>query len=111
MEAISNYANEREIPARTNKPIFASTIRLAPGRFMRGEEDAVPDNFLDDIHSVRHIGAVSRRQKRPACAAQPLVRAVAARRRRIANPFNKKDAVGYLPRDRATISCASGRWR
>src|SRR5262249_50107839 len=49
MEAISNYANEREIPARTNKPIFASTIRLAPGRFMRGEEDVV-----DDHDAVRH---------------------------------------------------------
>jgi hypothetical protein len=49
-------------------------------RFMLGEEDGLRDDFLGDVHSVRHIAAVPRRQIRHACARQPAVRASAPRR-------------------------------
>jgi hypothetical protein len=41
---------------------------LDADRFVLGEEDGLRDDFLDGVYSVRHIGAVSRRQTRQACA-------------------------------------------
>jgi hypothetical protein len=61
--------------------------KFGTDRFMPGEEDGLRDDFLDDLHSVRHIGAVSRRQICHACAPQPAVRAIVRRRWRITNAF------------------------
>src|SRR6516164_7102131 len=61
-----------------------------------GEEDGLRDRFLDDGHSLRPIGAASRRRTCDACAPQPAVRAIARRRRR-ANAFY--EAIGIRIRE------------
>jgi hypothetical protein len=84
MEAIPNYANEREIPSKNEQANSSIDHRFGTDRFVRGEEDGLRDDFLGGVPSIRHIAALSRRQICHACARQPAVRAI-ARRRRIAN--------------------------
>jgi hypothetical protein len=85
MEAILHWAKDKENSQqeRTN-PFVHRSYLLFKDRFMPGEEDGFRDDFLGDVHSVRHIAAVPRRQVRHARARQPAVRA-SAPRRRIAN--------------------------
>jgi hypothetical protein len=83
MEAILNWANDKENSSKNEQARSSIDHTL---RFMSGEEDGLRDDFLDDVHSVRPIGAASRRQTCHACAPQPAVRAIARRRRR-ANAF------------------------
>jgi hypothetical protein len=61
MEAIPNYANEREIPSKNEQANSSIDHRFGTDRFVRGEEDGLRDDFLDDVHSVRPIGAACRR--------------------------------------------------
>jgi len=92
MEAIPNYANEREIPSKNEQANSSIDHRFGTDRFVHGEEDGLRDDFLDDVHSVRHFGAASRRQTCHACAPQPAVRAIARRRRR-ANAFYEATGI------------------
>ncbi len=86
MEAILNWANDKENSSKNEQARSSIDHTFGTDRLMSGEEDGLRDDFLDDVRSVRHIAAVSRRQIRHACARQPLVRAIAWRRWRIANP-------------------------
>jgi len=86
MEAILNWANEREIPSKNEQANSSIDHTFGTHRFMPGEEDGLRDRFLDDLYSIRHTGAVTRRQtcdaRAPRRAGLPI-----ARRRRRANAF------------------------
>jgi hypothetical protein len=84
MEPILNWTNDNENPSKNEQTRSSIDHTFGTDRFMSGEEDGLRDDFLDDVRSVRHIAAVSRRQIRHACARQPTVRAI-SRRQRIAN--------------------------
>jgi hypothetical protein len=84
MEAILNWTKDKENSSKNEQTRSSIDHMFSTDRFMSGEEDGLRDDFLDDVHSVRHIGAVSRRPIRRACARQPTVRTI-ARRQRIAN--------------------------
>jgi hypothetical protein len=84
MEAILNWAKDKENSSKNEQARSSIDHRFGTYRLVPGEEDGLRDNFLGDVCSVRHIGAVSRRQIRHPCARQPAVRA-SARRQRIAN--------------------------
>ena len=83
MEAILNWANDKENSSKNEQARSAIDHTFGTDRFMSGEEDGLRDDFLDDVHSVRHIAAISRRQIRHARAREPLVRAIARWRRRL----------------------------
>jgi len=73
-----------------------------------GEEDGLRDRFLDDVHSLRPIGAPSRRQTCDACAPcapQAAVRAIARRRRR-ANAFYEATGIRILADRFRQAACA-----
>jgi hypothetical protein len=70
MKAILNWAKDKENSSK-NEQTRSSSDHISiftKDRFMLGEEDGVLDDFLGDVHSVRHIAAVPRRQIRHACA-------------------------------------------
>jgi hypothetical protein len=92
MEAIPNCASEREIPSKNGQANSPIDRMFGTHRFVPGEEDGLRDRFLDDLHSVRHIGAVTRRQTCDARAPRPAVRAIARRRRR-ANAFYEATGI------------------
>jgi len=97
MEAIPNCANERKIPSKNEQANSSNDHTFAVDTFScPGEEDGLRDRFLDDGHSLRPIGAASRRRTCDACAPQPAVRAIARRRRR-ANAFY--EAIGIRIRE------------
>src|SRR5215813_4005550 len=83
---------KEKFPARTNKQIRPTIVRLPSIRFVPGEEDGLRDRFLDDLHSVRHIDAVTRRQTCDARAPRPAVRAIGRWRRR-ANAFYEATGI------------------
>jgi hypothetical protein len=87
MEAILNWTKDKENSSKNEQANSSTDHTFGADRFMSGEEDGLRDDFLDDVHSVRRIAAVSRRQIRRARARQPLVRAIARWRPHIANPF------------------------
>jgi hypothetical protein len=68
MGAILNWAEDKENSSKNEqaRPSIDHTFEI--DRFMLGEEDGLLDDFLDGVYSVRHIGAVPRRQIRHACA-------------------------------------------
>src|SRR6266567_9579346 len=86
MEAILNWTKDKENSSKNEQANSSTDHTFGTDRFMSGQEDGLRDDFLDDVHSVRPIGAASRRQTCHACAPQPAVRAIARRRRR-ANAF------------------------
>jgi len=87
MEPILNWTNDNENPSKNEQTRSSIDHTFSTDRFMSGEEDGLRDDFLDDVHSVRHIGAVTRRQTCDARAPRPAVRAIGRRRRRIADAF------------------------
>ncbi len=68
MEAILNWTKDKENSSKNEQARSSIDHTLDAHRFVLGEEDGLRDDFLDGIYSVRHIGAVSRRQTRQACA-------------------------------------------
>jgi hypothetical protein len=61
-------SNDKENSSKNEQARSSIDHTLDTDRFMLGEEDGLRDDFLDGVYSVRHIGAVSRRQTRQACA-------------------------------------------
>jgi hypothetical protein len=84
MEAILNWANDKENSSKNEQARSSIDHTFGADRFMPGEENGLRDDFLGGVPSIRHIAAVSRRQTRQARARQPAVRAI-ARRPRIPN--------------------------
>jgi hypothetical protein len=68
MEAILNWTKDKENSSKNEQANSSTDHTFGTDRFMSGEEDGLRDDFLDGVYSVRHIGAVSRRQTRQACA-------------------------------------------
>jgi len=68
MRAILSWAKGKENSSKNEQTCSSIDHTLDADRFVLGEEDGLRDDFLDGIYSVRHIGAVSRRQTRQACA-------------------------------------------
>jgi hypothetical protein len=61
MKAILNWAKDKENSSKNEQANSFIDHTFGTDRFVPGEEDGLRDDFLDDVHSVRHIGAVSRR--------------------------------------------------
>jgi hypothetical protein len=80
MGAILNWAKDKENSSKNEQTRSSIDHMFGTDRSMPGEEDGLRDDFLDDVHSVRHIAAVPRRQIRHARARQAAVRASAPRR-------------------------------